>query len=231
MRELSCHNLCFERPASAGGARTILEGITCSFRAGTVTLITGPTGAGKSTLVHLLACLMRPTSGEVKADGEQVSRWVTAHKDLWRRKIGIIFQQPRLMKGLTVLENLMLPLVPRRMILSEMRGAGLEALRRIEAHQFAGKDVGTLSGGERQKVAVAIAMVGQAEAILADEPTAHQDDQSTDRLVSVLRQAATDGAIVVIASHDSRLRSPGIADQYLTIQEGRMHETGCCTIR
>jgi putative ABC transport system ATP-binding protein len=222
MKELSCHNLCFSR--SASGEKAILEDVNCSFSSGEVTLITGITGAGKSTLLHILAGMIRPTSGEVKSDGRPVSRWVTAHKDLWRRKVGIVFQQPHLMRGLTALENVMTPLIPRGWSLSEIRNAGMESLEKLRAGHLAGKGVSGLSGGERQKIAIARSLAALPEALLADEPTAHQDDDSTGLMLDVFKEKSLGGCLVVIAAHDHRILKSGIADHHYTIENGRVHK-------
>lgn len=223
MREIACHELCFSRPASGRGEKPILDRVDCSFPSGEVSLITGVTGAGKSTLLHILAGLMRPTGGEVRADDQPVSRWVTAHKDLWRRKISIVFQQPRFMKGMTVLENVMLPLIPRGPGLSEIRRIGMDALSMLSVDHLAGERGSNLSGGEMQRVAMARAMAAGPEALFADEPTAHQDDRSAGLVLATLKRASREGRIVVLAAHDHRILESGIADRHLTIESGRVH--------
>lgn len=220
MKEISCHDLCFSRPVSGGGERTILEQVNCTFPAGRVSLITGGTGAGKSTLVHILAGLIRPTSGEVLADGSPVSRWVTAHKDLWRRKAGIVFQRPHLLSGMTGLENVLLPLIPRGLNLTEIRDAGMASLERVKGAHLAGEGVSGLSGGERQKIAIARALAAGPEVLFADEPTAHQDDQSAGVVLEVMRKEALGGRIVVIVAHDRRILESGIVDLHWTVEGG-----------
>jgi ABC-type lipoprotein export system ATPase subunit len=224
MKEIACRNLCFSRTGPGRRNGGILEGVNCSFPAGEVSLITGITGAGKSTLLHLLAGLFRPTSGEVHADGVPVSRWVTAHKDLWRRKTGIVFQQPHLMMELTGLENVMLPLIPRGSSLPKIRRAGMESLERLGAAHLAGEVVSGLSGGERQKIAIGRALAVGPEALFADEPTAHQDDGSAKSVLDVLHQESGEGCIVVIVAHDHRVLESGIAKRHFTIEHGRVHE-------
>jgi putative ABC transport system ATP-binding protein len=204
--------------------QVILDDVNCVFSSGEVSLITGITGAGKSTLLHILAGLIRPSSGEVKADGLPVSRWVTAHKDLWRRKVGIVFQQPHFMTGMTALENVMAPLIPRGSSLSEIRKAGMESLQRLKAFHLAGKEIGALSGGERQKIAMARSLAVNPEALFADELTAHQDDESTGLMLDILKKESLGGCMVVIAAHDHRILKSGIADRRYTIERGRVHK-------
>jgi putative ABC transport system ATP-binding protein len=149
---------------------------------------------------------------------------VTAHKDLWRRKVGIVFQQPHLMRGMTGLENVMTPLIPRGSNLAQIRKAGMESLERLSAGHLAGEGVGGLSGGERQKIAMARSLAVLPEALLADEPTAHQDDESTGLMLDVLKEESLGGCIVVIAAHDHRILKSGIADRHYTIENGRVHQ-------
>lgn len=226
MKEISCHNLCFSRSSSGRGEKTVLDQVNCSFSAGEVSLITGNTGAGKSTLLHVLAGLIRPSSGEVQVDGSPVSRWVTAHKDLWRRKAGIVFQQPHLLSGMTALENVMSPLIPRGSRLAEIRKAGLHSLERLNAISLAGKEVTALSGGEKQKIAMARSLAAGPEALFADEPTAHQDDESAGLMLDLFREETLRGCVVVIAAHDHRILRSGIAGRRFMIVSGKVHKVG-----
>lgn len=224
MKEISCHRLCFSRSTAGRGEKAILDQVNCSFSAGEISLITGATGAGKSTLLHILAGLIRPSSGEVQADGSPISRWVTAHKDLWRRKAGIVFQQPHLIRGMTALENVITPLIPRGSSLSKIVKTGLESLERLKAVHLAGKEVGALSGGEKQKIAMARSLAAGPEALFADEPTAHQDDESTGLILDLLKEESLGGCMVVIAAHDHRILQGGIADRHYTIVSGKVHK-------
>jgi ABC-type lipoprotein export system ATPase subunit len=99
----------------------VLESVAADFSPGTVSLVTGNTGSGKSTLLHLLAGLLRPTAGEVWADGLPVSRWPSRHRDPWRQQVGIVFQHLALIPDLTVAENLLLPMIPRKITWSRMQ--------------------------------------------------------------------------------------------------------------
>jgi putative ABC transport system ATP-binding protein len=200
--------------------RIIIDRITLDFRAGRIVLVTGATGAGKSTFLHILAGLTRPTQGEVLVDGERVSRWTSYHRDMWRRKIGIIFQQPHLLAGLTVLENVCLPLIPRKITLKEIREKGFQALELMGLVHMAGEMVISLSGGERQRIAAARAIVSEPEMILADEPTAHQDSENVLRLIHIFENYKRQNAIVVVASHDPRLVDSKCFNDCFRIEKG-----------
>lgn len=219
---LRCDAVSLVRNDATHGERTLLDAVTAAFYGGQVTLLTGPTGAGKSSLIHLLGGLLRPTSGTVYAGQTSVSRWVAGHRDRWRRTMGIALQAPNLLTDLTVLENVMLPLVPRFTRLDKARHRARLALEEAGASQLAGAAVATLSGGQRQRVALARAVVGRPDYLLVDEPTAHQDNAGTARVIDVLRKARDRGAVVVVTAHDPRLIDADLADQRLRLVEGRL---------
>ena len=202
--------------------RTVIDRVTVDFEAGRMALITGATGAGKSTFLHVLAGLKRPTEGEIWVDNERVSRWTTFHRDMWRRKLGIIFQQPHLLPGLTVFENVCLPLIPRKITIEEIRDKSIRALERMGLAHMAGEMIKYLSGGERQRVAAARAVVSDPEIILADEPTAHQDNENVVRLIDVLESYKRRKTSVIVASHDSRLLESNRFDSCFRIEMGRL---------
>lgn len=220
---LECRNLTYAYPSGASSATTpLLRNIDAVFPGGRVVLISGKSGAGKSTLLHLLAGLLRPTSGEIMADEQPVSRWLTAHRDRWRRRVGIVFQQDHLVGDLTVLENVMLPLIPRPGSPRHWRASSRTILAHLNAGELVGQPVSTLSGGQRQRVATARALVDAPDYILADEPTAHQDLDNAQRLGHLLRQAAERGAVVVVAAHDRHVDEWLRVDQHLSLANGNL---------
>ena len=206
---LACRGLDFGWPAKAAAETLVLESVEAEFPAGTVSLVSGNTGAGKSTLLYLLAGLILPTAGEVWADGQPISRWPARHRDPWRRRVGIVFQHLAVEPDLSVAENLLLPLIPRGIAWSRMQGDIDRQLIEAGLSEQAAAPAGTLSGGERQRLAVARALVGRPRFILADEPSAFQDDAHTAAIGGQLGAAARGGAVVVICSHDPRLRESG----------------------
>lgn len=219
---LSCKDVRLMRRAVDGAERAVLDGITADFPAGRLSLIVGPTGAGKSTLLHLLAGLLRPSAGEIRADGEPVSRWITAHRDRWRRRVGILFQTPSLAPDLTVLENAMLPLIPRGGSLVDIRTRARECLGRTGAAHLAGLPAATLSGGEGQRVALARALAAEPRFLIADEPTAHQDDEGAEIVMAALIAEQDRGAAVIVAGHDHRLLGTDFADKRHRLAAGRL---------
>jgi ABC-type lipoprotein export system ATPase subunit len=215
---LECRQLAFDYPnvRSRGVVAPLLKQIDALFPGGRITLVSGHSGVGKSTLLHLLAGLLRPSRGEIRADDQPVSRWLTAHRDRWRRQVGILFQQDHLIGHLTVLENVILPLIPRRGGPRQWRAQGMAMLARLRADELAGAPAVSLSGGQRQRVAAARALVGAPDYIVADEPVAHQDLENARGLGRLLRKAAEQGAVVVVAAHDRHV------DEWLTV-DGHWH--------
>lgn len=202
---LTCRDICYSLPQGIGESRLVLDHVNARFPAGRISIISGAVGAGKSTLLNVLAGLCRPTSGEVIANGQAVSRWAGAHRDRWRRQVGIVFQHYHLLYGFTLLENVMLPLMPLGYKLSECRRRATEALQKTDILHLAGRPVNGLSGGERQKAAVARALVTGPAYLLADEPTAHQDSANAERVMHLLGECAGKNAVVIVATHESQL--------------------------
>jgi putative ABC transport system ATP-binding protein len=195
----------FIRRDAEGREHPVLIAVTALFPAGACTLVAGPNGSGKSTLLHLLGAILRPTAGEVLAGDVAISRFTVAHRDRWRRKVGICFQRSELWTDLSALENVMVPELPRGVTFSELRRRGLAVLERVGVAGCAGRPAGMLSVGERQRVALARALIAKPAYVLADEPTAHQDDPGARLTLKALTEEAQRGATVVITSHDQRV--------------------------
>jgi len=195
-----------------------------AFESGRHVLLTGPTGSGKTTLLHLLGGLVRPQSGEILADGVAVSRWTAAHRDRWRQRVGILFQHMELIDGLNADQNVMAPLVPRPGSVRDKIVAVAEALAKVGAETLAHRQVRALSGGERQLVALARAIVGHPDLLLLDEPTSHQDDDHVRLILDRVNEANDRGAIVITASHDPRLTGAVGIDATHVLGGGRVGE-------
>ncbi len=187
------------------GARTVLRVAAWSVEAGRHCLVLGPSGSGKSTLLHLLAGLLRPTRGRIAIAGQELGALRPAQLDAFRgQKIGIVLQNLHLIGALDARDNLRLarslaglPKDPERIeaLLDELGLAGLAQRRPHE-----------LSQGERQRLAIARAVLNRPALILADEPTSALDDGNCGVVLALLRaQAEATGATLVIATHDRRL--------------------------
>jgi putative ABC transport system ATP-binding protein len=199
---LKCRQLTFAR---SGGA-TLLDRIDAEFGSQGPVLVTGETGAGKSTLLHLLGAMLRPTGGEIRADDRPVSRWPGFHRDLWRRQVGMVFQHLHLANDLTVMENILLPCIPRQSSWEKAARQGAALLERLGLAGHGQLRPHLLSGGQRQRIAWARAFIAEPRFVLLDEPTAFQDDGWTRILLNLLEESVARGCCVVVCSHDERLR-------------------------
>ena len=188
-------------------------------------MISGKTGAGKSTLLHLLAGLLRPSQGQITANGQPVSRWNTVHRDLWRRQVGIVFQHPHLINEFTVLENVILPMIPRGTSITQLRKLAWEALDTFGISHLAKQKVLSLSGGEQQRVSIARAIVSKPAILIADEPTAHQDDEGAALIIEKFAGWKLPHTIMIVAAHDPRWAQSGkFADKHFLLEDGRLKE-------
>jgi ABC-type lipoprotein export system ATPase subunit len=216
---LACQQLGFARP----GRKPVLEMLQARFAPGQATLISAPTGTGKSTLLHLLGGLLRPTSGEVWADGQPVSRWPAPHRDRWRRQVGMVFQHLNLVPDLSVMENVLLPCIPTASSYTALIQRAGSLLKQLDLPSADREPLQTLSGGERQRVAIVRALITRPRFLLMDEPTSFQDDDGTANLLILLAEAAADDACVVVCSHDVRLRDETrIFGQKLRLHSSRL---------
>ena len=222
VQQLEARSVSFARNRAGRAVAPQLADIALTAASGRITVLAGATGAGKTTLLYLLGGLLRPTAGEILADGEPISRWTASHRDRWRRHVGLLFQHAELIGDLSAAENVVLPLVPRLGSLATKRAAAMRALAVLDVAELAGQATRELSGGERQRVALARAVVGGPDVLLLDEPTAHQDDAQVQRIFGVMRQARERGAVVVVASHDPRVLRAGLADDAHQLVAGRL---------
>jgi putative ABC transport system ATP-binding protein len=184
-----------------------LSGINLEVRAGEFISIMGPSGCGKSTLLNLMGLLDVPSSGKIAIDGEEVASYADRHlAGLRNRSIGFIFQSFHLVPDLSVLDNVQIPLLYRKMSGGARRDAARRALERVglgaRLHHFPSQ----LSGGQQQRVAVARAVVGNPRVLLADEPTGNLDSQMGDEIMGILKDLHKgENTTIVMVTHDERL--------------------------
>ena len=185
----------------------VLNGVDLSIDAGERIAIVGASGAGKSTFMHLLGGLDRPSEGSVRFEGEEIFSYPSAQLDAFRnRSVGFVFQFHQLLPEFTALENVMMPALIGRLARDQAR---LRAERLLEAvglgHRLSHKP-GQISGGEQQRVAIARALVMQPRLLLADEPTGNLDSVTSGEILDLLnRLHAEHGLTMVIVSHSEVL--------------------------
>lgn len=205
------------------GAKLALSNITLDIHKGEWLYITGPSGAGKSTLLKLLYIGEQTTSGQVLAFGTNMNRLTRREVPFLRRRFGIIFQDFKLIHNRTVYDNVAMVLEARgeaqnmidRRTRNILRHAGMD--KRMDALPA------SLSGGEQQRVAVARAIAGQPEVILADEPTGSLDPISAEIIIGLLSAYHEKGATVLVATHDRDLLARK-AGRIIRLEEGRLVE-------
>jgi putative ABC transport system ATP-binding protein len=200
----------------------VLQGISLSLSERELTLVLGPSGSGKSTLLAILSGLLKPDSGRVAALGEDL--WQKSRSNLEQFRLhhtGFVFQGFNLFPALSALEQVMLPLDYLRLPRHEVRNRALAALEEVGLAARASQRPMEVSGGEKQRIAIARALAKRPQFLFADEPTSALDSVNGKNVIDALhRVARTFGATVVCVSHDTRLAAG--ADRVIEMQDGRI---------
>lgn len=201
-----------------------VDDVNLTVSAGEIVLIMGPSGSGKTTLITIAGALLKPTSGSVYVDGENIVTMSEKEKIKLRRdKIGFIFQSFNLLSNLTALENVLVPLglAGVKKSIANKKAQGLLSTFDLAARQDFTPE--KLSGGEKQRVSISRALANDPKLILADEPTANLDSQRGREVMRLLKAVAKNmGKTVLIVSHDQRLDD--IADRILWLEDGRFKD-------
>jgi putative ABC transport system ATP-binding protein len=202
---------------------TAVDGVSLQLEAHKVTVFKGPSGSGITTLLSLVGCMTRPTSGRITLMGREITslpeRFLT---EIRRKTFGFIFQQFQLMKGIAVLENVMLPAYPCGVRIAVLKEKAMSLLELFGISHKAQTKVEWLSGGEAQRVAIARALINEPSVIIADEPTAHLDSAHSHELVEIMRGLKDDRKTVLIASHDPIVYASEIVDRVVGVRDGKI---------
>ena len=200
-----------------------LREVSLTLERGGVTVFKGPSGSGKTTLLTLVGCLARPTSGRIKLDGRLLSnlpeRFLT---EVRRHTFGFVFQQFNLIRGLTVLENVMLPAYPLGRPYRELSDAAREWLDRFGLGGKIANPVEWLSGGEAQRTALARALINDPAVLIADEPTANLDSALSREVLALLGELAAQGRTVLISSHDPLVFEAIPVNRVIELHDGQI---------
>lgn len=183
-----------------------LRGISLSVQRGEFVAIMGPSGSGKSTAMAIIGCLDLPTSGVYLLNGQPVSA-LSEDKLAFVRKhtLGFVFQSFHLLPRLTALQNVELPLVYRGIKAAQRRKMAVEALNRVGLGERMTHRPNELSGGQQQRVAVARAIVGNPEVLLADEPTGNLDSEASGEVMALIDELNREGMTLVLVTHEDEI--------------------------
>lgn len=214
-----------------------VRGITLTLNANGITVLKGPSGSGKTTLLSLIGCMSRPTSGRIimRKDllgdngfcksGDLFEVEVTSLPERFlteirRRTFGFIFQQFNLVKGISVLENVMLPACPLGRSHGVVRERAIKLLTMFGLGARAATPVEWLSGGEMQRVAIARALMNDPPVLIADEPTAHLDSKLSVEFMAIISQLKDQAKTIIIASHDPLVFGAPAVDRVIAVRDG-----------
>ena len=200
-----------------------LSGISLAIEARKVTALKGPSGSGKTTLLTLIGCLARPSSGRVRLHGRDISglpeRFLT---EIRRQTFGFVFQQFNLIKGMSALENVMLPAYPTGRPHRELKDKAAALLDRLRLGHRGDARVDWLSGGEQQRVAIARALINDPEVLIADEPTANLDTALAAEFMVILESFSAEGRTVVLTSHDPLVVDSVAVHRVVNLRDGKI---------
>jgi cell division transport system ATP-binding protein len=206
-----------------GRFHAALSDVTCTIERGEFLFLTGPSGAGKTTFLKLLYRDILPTEGQILVNGRNIAVLPPSRIPYFRRTVGIVFQDFKLIGRKTIFENIAFVQNVLGLPRSEQRRRAYQVLRQLGLHHKMNAHPAELSGGEQQRVAIARALVNEPELLLADEPTGNLDPILASEIMSLFAEINLRGTTVVVATHDFDLiRRMG--KRVLTLERGQLRE-------
>jgi putative ABC transport system ATP-binding protein len=200
-----------------------LDSVSLLIESHEVTVFKGPSGSGKTTLLSLIGCLARPTSGRIMVSGNEITslpeRFLT---EIRRKTFGFVFQQFNLIKGITVLENVMLPAYPLGEQYSALRKRAVGLLDLFNLFHKVSSKVEWLSGGETQRVSIVRALMNDPSVVIADEPTAYLDTKLSREFMEIADRMKKEGKTILIASHDPLVYESDVVDRVVEMRDGKI---------
>ena len=204
-----------------GAAPEVLHDITFHLRPGAFRWLLGPSGAGKSSMLRLMYLAVRPTRGRLNLLGTDVTTAPRSALPGLRRRIGVVFQDFRLLQHLSAFDNVALPLRLAGRPEGQIRADVTELLKWVGLSRYLDLPPAALSGGEQQRVAIARAVITRPQLLLADEPTGNLDDTQAERLMQLFKELNRIGTTVIVATHNEALVARHPAPS-LRLSEGRL---------
>lgn len=205
-----------------GTGAEVLRDLDLRLLKGGFTYLTGPSGAGKTSLLKLLYLAQRPTRGRIRLFGEELAEAPREVMPSFRRRIGVVFQNFRLIRHLSAFDNVALPLRVAGLSEAVVEEPVREMLAWVGLADRASARPATLSGGEQQRVAIARAVIGQPELLVADEPTGNVDAEMAARLLHLFEALNRLGTTIVVATHDLSLIASTKGAQLMRLEGGRL---------
>ncbi|UCF93428.1 MAG: ABC transporter ATP-binding protein, partial [Desulfobacterales bacterium] len=182
---------------------------------------------GKTTLLSILGCMARPTSGRIMLGEREITslpeRFLT---EIRCRTFGFIFQQFNLIKGITALENVMIPAYPSGEKYASLKARAMRLLEIFDLARKATSKIEWLSGGEAQRVTIARALINNPSVVIADEPTAHLDTKLSEELMNIIEKLKNEGKTVLVASHDPIVHDAAMVDRVVAMRDGKIVDGG-----
>ena len=204
-----------------------LEAIDLSIDPHKVTVFKGPSGSGKTTILSIVGCMARPTTGRIKLFDREITslpeRFLT---EVRRQTFGFIFQQFHLLKGVTALENVMVPAYPIGEKYASLKKRAEKLLELFNLSSKSHSRIEWLSGGESQRVAIARALINNPSFVIADEPTAHLDTKLSREFMEIMKRLNQEGKTILIASHDPIIHESEAVDRVIEMRDGRIVHSG-----
>ena len=203
----------------------VLKHVNFTMEEGEYTAIMGPSGSGKTTMMNIIGCLDKATSGDFYLDGQDINKCTENEmSDIRLHKIGFVFQSFHLLPKQTALENVEMPLTYAKVPKKERREKALRALERVGLADRVDFRPNQLSGGQMQRVAIARAIVNSPKLLLADEPTGALDTKSGEQVMELFQSLNKEGVTVLMITHDPEIAS--FAKRVVTIRDGVLSEKG-----
>ncbi len=210
------------------GVIKLFENVSLKIKSGDLIALTGPSGSGKSSFLHLLALLDNPTKGKILIKNKDTKDFSTEQKDQARRKnISIIFQENNLLSDFTAIENVIMPLIIKGETINDSTNKAKKVLKDVKILNRLNHFPNELSGGEQQRVAIARALVSETDLILADEPTGNLDYETSKDIFSYFLKLKKLNKAIVFATHNRELAN--MADYKLSISKGNIKRVNVST--
>ena len=202
-----------------------LKDINIEIKTSSCVILKGVSGSGKSTLLSIIGTLLKPTSGDIKIDDESIAKLPDLHASNFRaKKLGFIFQSYNLFSELSVKDNISIPLIPLGYSQKQIDDMSKTALKLANIEHKENELVYNLSGGEKQRCAIARALVNNPDIILCDEPTANLDHDNSMKFIESLREFKKLNKTIIVATHDPIFEELDFVDEIINIKNGMICE-------